>query len=57
MAELAFVDTHFHLHDMKHPTLRYGWLEPDAVHGFLPDTDPLSRQLDGAARADDARGR
>ncbi len=44
MAELAFVDTHFHLHDMKHPSLRYGWLEPDAVHGFLPDTDPLKSQ-------------
>lgn len=44
MAELAFVDTHFHLHDMKHPSLRYGWLEPEAVHGFLPDTDPLKSQ-------------
>ena len=29
---------------MKHPKLRYGWLEPDAVHGFLPDTDPLKAQ-------------
>ena len=44
MAELAFVDTHFHLHDLKHRSLRYGWLEPDAVHGFLPDTDPLKSQ-------------
>ncbi len=44
MAELAFVDTHFHLHDLKHDELRYGWLEPDAVHGFLPDTDPLKSQ-------------
>lgn len=44
MVELAFVDTHFHLHDLKHPTLRYGWLQPDAVHGFLPDTDPLKSQ-------------
>jgi predicted TIM-barrel fold metal-dependent hydrolase len=44
MAELAFVDTHFHLHDMKHPSLRYGWLEPQAVHGFLADTDPLKSQ-------------
>ena len=44
MAELPFVDTHFHLHDMKHPKLRYGWLEPDAAHGFLPDTDPLKAQ-------------
>jgi predicted TIM-barrel fold metal-dependent hydrolase len=44
MTELAFVDTHFHLHDLKHGELRYGWLEPDAVHGFLPDTDPLKSQ-------------
>ena len=44
MAELAFVDTHFHLHDLKHGALRYGWLERDAVHGFLPDTDPLKSQ-------------
>ena len=34
MAELAFVDTHFHLHDMKHPALRYAWLEPDATTAF-----------------------
>ena len=44
MAEIAFVDTHFHLHDLKHPQLRYGWLERDAVHGFLSDTDPLKSQ-------------
>ena len=44
MAELPFVDTHFHLYDMKHPKLHYGWLERDAVHGFLPDTDPLKAQ-------------
>ena len=44
MAERAFVDTHFHLHDLKHPTLRYGWLQADATHGFLPDTDPLKSQ-------------
>ena len=44
MAKLPFVDTHFHLHDMKHPTLRYGWLEPDATHPFLATTDPLKSQ-------------
>lgn len=44
MADLAFVDTHFHLHDLKHPDLRYGWLERDAAHGFLADTDPLKSQ-------------
>lgn len=41
MADIPFVDTHFHLHDMKHPSLRYGWLEPDAVHPLLPDLDSL----------------
>jgi hypothetical protein len=35
VAEIPFVDTHFHLHDLKRPELRYSWLEPDAVHGFL----------------------
>lgn len=44
MADLAFVDTHFHLHDMKRSDLRYAWLEPDAVHGFLPDIDSLKSQ-------------
>ena len=44
MAERAFVETHFHLHDLKHPDLRYGWLDRDAVHGFIPDTDPLKSQ-------------
>ena len=35
MAAIPFIDTHFHLHDMMHPTLRYGWLERDAVHPLL----------------------
>jgi predicted TIM-barrel fold metal-dependent hydrolase len=35
MAHIPFVDTHFHLHDMRHPELRYSWLEPDAVHPRL----------------------
>jgi len=44
LATIPFIDTHFHLHDLKHPTLRYGWLAADAAHGFLPDTDPLKSQ-------------
>ena len=44
MAEIPFVDTHFHLHDLKHPDLRYGWLERDAVHGFLGNIDALKPQ-------------
>lgn len=44
MAGIPFVDTHFHLHDLKHPSLRYGWLAPEATHPILPDTDPLKSQ-------------
>jgi predicted TIM-barrel fold metal-dependent hydrolase len=44
MAEIPFVDTHFHLHDMKRPELRYSWLERDAIHGFLGNIDALKAQ-------------
>jgi predicted TIM-barrel fold metal-dependent hydrolase len=44
MAAIPFVDTHFHLHDLKRADLRYVWLEPDFVHGFLGDIDPLKSQ-------------
>jgi predicted TIM-barrel fold metal-dependent hydrolase len=44
VADIPFVDTHFHLHDMKRPELRYSWLEPDAVHGFLGNIDALKAQ-------------
>ena len=44
MADIPFVDTHFHLHDLKRPELRYTWLEPDAVHGFLGNIDALKAQ-------------
>ncbi len=44
MAEIPFVDTHFHLHDLKRPELRYSWLEPDSVHGFLGNIDALKAQ-------------
>jgi predicted TIM-barrel fold metal-dependent hydrolase len=44
LAEIPFVDTHFHLHDMKRPELRYSWLERDAVHGFLGNIDALKAQ-------------
>ena len=35
MAAIPFIDTHFHLHTLMHPTLRYGWLDRDAVHPLL----------------------
>jgi predicted TIM-barrel fold metal-dependent hydrolase len=44
VADIPFVDTHFHLHDLKRPELRYAWLERDAVHGFLGDIDALKAQ-------------
>jgi len=44
MAEIPFIDTHFHLHDMKRPELRYSWLERDAIHGFLGNIDALKAQ-------------
>ena len=44
MAEIPFVDTHFHLHDLKRPELRYSWLERDAIHGFLGNIDALKAQ-------------
>ena len=44
MAEIPLVDTHFHLHDLKRPELRYSWLEQDAIHGFLGDIDALKAQ-------------
>ncbi|MBV9702257.1 MAG: amidohydrolase family protein [Methylobacteriaceae bacterium] len=44
MAAIPFVETHFHLHDMKNPELRYSWLEPDAVHHFLGDIDAIKAQ-------------
>lgn len=44
MTELPFVDTHFHLHDMKNPSLRYTWLVPDAIHPLLGDIDAIKAQ-------------
>jgi predicted TIM-barrel fold metal-dependent hydrolase len=50
MARIPFVDTHFHLHDMRHPELRYAWLEPPAVHPRLGDISAIKSQ---AYRIDD----
>lgn len=44
MENLPFVDTHFHLYDLKNPKLRYSWLEPDAIHPLLGDVEALKAQ-------------
>lgn len=44
MPAIPFIDTHIHLHDMKHPTLRWSWLEADASHPSLGDIDAIKAQ-------------
>ena len=41
MADIPFVDTHVHFNDMKHPTLKWVWLDPDFVHPQLGDIDNM----------------
>lgn len=35
------VDTHVHLWNLAHPTLRWGWLDTDDDHPVLGDIDPI----------------
>jgi predicted TIM-barrel fold metal-dependent hydrolase len=44
MINIPFVDTHFHLHDLKRPELRYLWLERDWMHPLLGNIDALKSQ-------------
>ena len=44
MARIPFVDTHFHLHDMTRPELRYAWLEPEAIHPYLGNIGAIKAQ-------------
>jgi predicted TIM-barrel fold metal-dependent hydrolase len=41
MAELPFVDTHVHYNNMKHPDLKWVWLEPDFMHPSIGDIDQM----------------
>ena len=43
MTDLPFVDSHVHFWDLKHPTLRWVWLEPEFVHPLMGDIDGLKR--------------
>ena len=52
----AFIDTHVHFWDLKHPELTYGWLAPDAIHPILGNIDPIkSVRFDSAALWAEAR--
>jgi hypothetical protein len=33
MPASSLTDTHFFLHDLKHPALRWSWLDAEAIHG------------------------
>ena len=41
MATLPLVDTHVHYWDLKDPTLRYDWLQPEWIHPILGNIDGL----------------
>ena len=41
MATLPLVDTHVHYWDLRIPTLRYDWLEPEWIHPILGNIDGL----------------
>lgn len=45
MPELEFVDTHVHFWDLRHPDLRYVWLEPEFVHPQLGDISALKQPI------------
>jgi predicted TIM-barrel fold metal-dependent hydrolase len=44
MAEIPFVDTHVHFHDMRQPKLRYAWLEPGTRHAIMGDIGAIQSQ-------------
>jgi hypothetical protein len=35
------IDTHVHLWDLKHPELKWVWLEKDAIHPILGNIDAI----------------
>jgi predicted TIM-barrel fold metal-dependent hydrolase len=42
--KIPFTDTHVHFHDFSHPSLRWDWLLPDAVHPELGDFGAIKSQ-------------
>jgi predicted TIM-barrel fold metal-dependent hydrolase len=43
MAGIPLVDTHVHFHDLRHPQLRYAWLEPNATVDDVTGPDAAIR--------------
>ncbi len=41
MSQLPIIDTHMHLWDLKHPELKWVWLDKDAIHPILGNIDAI----------------
>jgi predicted TIM-barrel fold metal-dependent hydrolase len=41
MSQLPILDTHVHLWDLKHPELKWVWLDKDAIHPILGNIDAI----------------
>lgn len=56
MTRYPIIDTHVHLWNLTHPSLRYDWLQPDAVHPVLGDINAIkSVAFDAAALRAESR--
>jgi predicted TIM-barrel fold metal-dependent hydrolase len=44
VAELPFIDTHVHFHDLQNPDLYYSWLQPGWKHPILGDIEAIQAQ-------------
>lgn len=56
MNDRPIIDTHVHFWDLLHPTLRWGWLAPEAVHPILGNIDAIkSVRYDAESFAAEAR--
>jgi predicted TIM-barrel fold metal-dependent hydrolase len=41
ISEIPIIDTHVHLWDLKHPELKWDWLEKNAIHPILGNIDGI----------------
>lgn len=56
MNDPPIIDTHVHFWDLLHPTLRWGWLAPEAQHPILGNVDAIkSVRFDAESFAAEAR--
>lgn len=44
MAAIPYIDTHVHFHDLQHPRLEHGWLQPGVKDDILEAVEPIQAQ-------------